>query len=195
MISATVGLSYPGFYSLIPAPPSTAPPVYIATLELPELMPEVPYLATLEAQGGEPPYSFALKAGSGALPPGLTLTPEGVISGTAPMLAMMTPSTLPPALVDANYHWTLAVTDLLYPFTVRVNDSIGQIDEQAYQLELWENPTSYALLAGTLPGCLSFGGGAPMKVGQYPITVQAMDVDGRVLTRNYTLTVLSRPTS
>ena len=42
MISATVGLSYPGFYSLIPAPPSTAPPVYIATLELPELMPEVP---------------------------------------------------------------------------------------------------------------------------------------------------------
>jgi Putative Ig domain len=44
----------------------------------------VPYTATLSAQGGTPPYTWTITAG--ALPPGLSLSAAGVISGT-PTLA------------------------------------------------------------------------------------------------------------
>ena len=40
----------------------------------------IPYSHFLTATGGFPPYSFSLSSGS--LPPGLTLTPSGLISGT-----------------------------------------------------------------------------------------------------------------
>lgn len=39
-----------------------------------------PYTSSLTASGGTPPYAFSLVGG--ALPPGLTLGPSGVVSGT-----------------------------------------------------------------------------------------------------------------
>lgn len=41
-----------------------------------------PYEKTLSASGGFAPYTFNTTVVTGALPPGLTLSPEGVISGT-----------------------------------------------------------------------------------------------------------------
>jgi hypothetical protein len=42
----------------------------------------VPYLASLLALGGTPPYAWSLAPGSGPLPAGLTLGPDGTLSGT-----------------------------------------------------------------------------------------------------------------
>jgi len=41
------------------------------------------YSTTLGATGGNPPYKWSLTPGSGPLPPGLKLSPKGVISGKA----------------------------------------------------------------------------------------------------------------
>ena len=57
------------------------PLLMITTTTLPQGMAGQPYPPTqLMAAGGEPPYSWAITAGS--LPPGLTLSATGVISGT-----------------------------------------------------------------------------------------------------------------
>jgi len=189
-ISTAIGLVYPAFYAPPPEAPWTGPPVVITTEVLPELVATVPYTAQIVAEGGKTPYRFGLV--SGELPPGLTFTSGGHISGTAPQLATIQPPTLPPARVDVVYSASLWVADLIYPFTVRVVDAIGQRDEQDYVLALWENPTSFSLESGNLPGCMSAGlSGAPMKVGEFPIVVHATDSAGRVITKSYTFVVRS----
>ena len=68
------------------APPSTtttgttAPPLAITTTSLPNGSVGVPYLFTLHAKGGVPPYDWGVATKN--LPPGLSLTAEGVVTGT-----------------------------------------------------------------------------------------------------------------
>jgi hypothetical protein len=58
-----------------------APSLMVTTTSLPQGTAGQPYPATqLTATGGEPPYTWAITSGS--LPPGLTLSDTGVISGT-----------------------------------------------------------------------------------------------------------------
>ena len=56
------------------------PPPVITTTSLPAATVGVPYSTTLQASGGIPPYVWSVA--SGALPAGLVLSPDGVISGT-----------------------------------------------------------------------------------------------------------------
>ena len=55
-------------------------PPCITTTELPPAELNTPYVATLEAVGGTPPYTWSLASGS--LPPGLSLASDGTITGT-----------------------------------------------------------------------------------------------------------------
>src|ERR1035438_4906627 len=57
-----------------------SPALGITTASLPAGTVGVAYSQTLAASGGSPPYSWSLF--SGALPPGLTLSAAGTISGT-----------------------------------------------------------------------------------------------------------------
>jgi len=61
-----------------------AQPLTITTTQLPAAQVNLPYNATLNATGGTPPYTWSIVAGAGALPPGLSLSPSGTISGTSP---------------------------------------------------------------------------------------------------------------
>jgi hypothetical protein len=54
----------------------------ITTMTLPRATVKLAYKATLAATGGVMPYTWSLAPGSGPLPPGLTLSTSGVISGT-----------------------------------------------------------------------------------------------------------------
>ncbi|HSO73307.1 MAG TPA: putative Ig domain-containing protein, partial [Blastocatellia bacterium] len=57
------------------------PPLAIRTEALPQALEGLLYNAAIEAFGGIGPYTWAIE--TGALPDGLTMTPEGVISGRA----------------------------------------------------------------------------------------------------------------
>jgi len=52
----------------------------ITTLSIPKATVKKPYTAALEVAGGVPPYTWSIS--SGALPPGMAFTSNGVISGT-----------------------------------------------------------------------------------------------------------------
>jgi hypothetical protein len=60
--------------------PETPAPLVITTTSLPSGTEGTSYSTALGASGGTPPYSWTVASGS--LPPGLTLTAGGVISGT-----------------------------------------------------------------------------------------------------------------
>lgn len=53
----------------------------LTTVSLPDAAPTVTYSAALEALGGSGEYSWSLAAGSDLLPPGLSLSADGIISG------------------------------------------------------------------------------------------------------------------
>ncbi len=63
-------------YTLVLTPPN----IVVNQQTLPTTFVGQPYSATLTSSGGTAPYTYAVTAG--ALPPGLTLTPAGVLSGT-----------------------------------------------------------------------------------------------------------------
>jgi hypothetical protein len=77
----------------------TSPLTLTVSGGLPNATVNVPYTYTLMAQGGTKPYTYSQTAG--ALPPGITLSPSGVISGT-------------PTAVGA-YSFTATVTDTSNP--------------------------------------------------------------------------------
>ncbi len=58
---------------------TVANPLTITTTSLPIAAPGILYSHTLAATGGIPPYTWTL---TGVLPPGLTLSSAGLISGT-----------------------------------------------------------------------------------------------------------------
>lgn len=76
--------------------------ITITTTSLPDATIGSPYSAQLSAVGGAPPYTWSLSPASPALPAGLTLSTNGVVSGTP---------TGPAALYD---------------FSARATDSVGQ---------------------------------------------------------------------
>ena len=79
--------------------PQPTPPLTIVTSGLSSGTVGMPYSATLSASGGTPPYSWAIVGGS--LPPGLSLSSNGAITGT--------PSS------TGSYDFTVQVTDSTTP--------------------------------------------------------------------------------
>jgi len=63
-----------------PAPPKPVPPIEVTTTTVPNAVFNLPYTLTLAATGGTGAYSWSLA--SGTLPPGITLSGGGTLSGT-----------------------------------------------------------------------------------------------------------------
>ena len=120
------------------------PPVSITAGAVPGAIAGLPYLATLAATGGVPPYSWSIT--SGVLPSGIFLTPAtGVISGT------------PAATAQGSY-----------AFTIRATDSVGLAATAPFQLVVdptplvIRNPTLAAATEGVAFGAaFSATGGTP----------------------------------
>jgi Putative Ig domain len=95
-------------------------PLKITTTSLPNGTLGVPYPATkLQATGGVLPYTWSLTAASGPLPAGLTLDPDGTISGTPTgtttgpfsITVQVADSEAPPMMPNATL--TITITNLL----------------------------------------------------------------------------------
>ncbi len=111
-------LSYTILVVAAPPPPQDCPPITLAPPALPNGSLGVPYSQTFIGGGGTGPYTFGLV--SGALPAGLTLSSDGVLSGT-PIQAS--------SPVRKSRNPTRSST-----FTIRVTDSNGCFAERSYTI-------------------------------------------------------------
>ncbi|MFO1493715.1 MAG: putative Ig domain-containing protein [Lysobacterales bacterium] len=174
-----------------------APSIVLAPTTLPGANAGQAYSQTLSASGGAAPYGYALTAG--ALPPGLTLSPSGLLSGT--------PS------ASGSYGVTITATDAHGPsgsqsYTLGVAvptlslqptslpDGIGGTPySQTLVASGGIAPYTYALSAGTLPAGLSLSSagalsGTATVAGSFAFSVRANDSTGGTaasVTQAYTL--------
>lgn len=109
----------------------------VEIIVLPDLLTDgltsIPYSRSLASSGGTPPYTYTVV--SGILPPGITLSSSGVLSGT-------------PTVVD------------LYNFTIRSTDANTNSLVKAYSLAVLTNQWSLSLI-GYSEGAVS---GSPITV-------------------------------
>ena len=96
-----------------PPPPMSPPPVFDQETAPPATQGS-PYTFTITVSGGEGPYTYTLTAGT--LPAGLTLSPNGVISGT------------PTETSDGGF------------VTVQVTDSLGHSNSMQYSISVSASP-------------------------------------------------------
>ncbi len=154
------------------------------------------YSQNLSATGGQRPYTYSLT--TGALPPGLSLSSSGAISGT--------PTTM------GSYSFTVRVRDdnLCFGFrayTIDVVDCptitisppgiltgrIGLAYSWDFHASDGQAPYTYSIASGALPPGLTLSpgtiSGTPTTAGSYPITIRATDANGCTGERQYTLVV------
>ena len=170
----------------------------IATSALPPGTADLPYLHALIAIGGSPPYTWSLVSGS--LPDGLSLSSQGLLSGTP-------------------------TNDGDFNFTVQVSDDEDQTDQKALTLTIdplpqnltitstspfpggitgqaYSKPFSaaggtspylpWALTSGTLPGGLTLGSdgtlsGTPTTTGFFNPTVEVTDDAGATVEKTFSV--------
>jgi hypothetical protein len=119
----------------------------------------VPYSPiALQSSGGVPPYKWSVANGSGSLPPGMTLSPNGVIAGTPTSSAS-------------------------FSFAVRVTDSQSPIPAEAiFPAPAVAGSSRIITLAnsGLDPTCV-VGAGNHLQVGTpYAFVITGFDADGPV---------------
>ncbi len=160
-----------------------------------------PYSSTFTASGGVPPYTWALAAGT--LPPGLTLSSAGVLSGT------------PTTAGTFNFSVTASdnsVTTPARPFQVTIVPALsiqttsplpGGAISRPYSLALAAAggfpPYVFTVVGGSLPpgvnlnssGLLS---GTPTAGGVSVAQIRVTDAQGNTATRSFELTVTAAPT-
>jgi hypothetical protein len=173
----------------------------ITTTALPGASSGVAYSAGVQATDGQLPYSFAIVFGS--LPPGLTLSSAGQITGTPTkpgiynLLIRASDSTSPSAQT-CDQPISLTVDSTLTITTASLPDATQGLQYTNTLTALnGLQPYTWAVTGGTLPDGLSLllSGtivGLPTKPGTFTFTIQATDSSSpsaAVSTRSYTLLV------
>lgn len=153
------------------------------------------YHQAFSASGGTGPYSFAVS--DGALPPGLTLSAEGVLGGTP--------------IVDGGSSFTVTATDargisgsrlynmfILQALTINPPFLPAGILEEDYTLALTASggtaPYHFAMTYGELPPGMTLSAdgllsGTPTAQGFFGFSFIATDADGKTGSWGYTLAI------
>jgi Putative Ig domain len=183
-----------GVYSAlveIPAPPPL-PTVTITTASAADGVAGTAYSLSLAASNGTAPYAYAVK--SGALPPGLTLSASGQITGTPTTGGTYT------FTVEATASGANAGTKT---FTIHIGLALGPAalpagtTGVAYNATLNASgataPVAWSVSSGTLPAGLTLAdgvlSGTPTQTGTFTFTVQALDKNSASGSATYSITV------
>ncbi len=174
----------------------TGPRIIITSLPVGTM--NSPFNATLNGQGGMPPYNFSVLTGS--LPAGLTLNQNGTISGT-PTASGLFPVTV--RMGDAGSQ--SSQSDIF----IRVNSGAFNVTSTGAQDGFVGNaynfnfnstggmsPTIYTLLSGALPTGLSLNpagsiSGNPTAAGTYSFVIRATDATQATSQVRLTIRILS----
>lgn len=138
----------------------------IASVKIPAATVNQAYNFTLAAGNGTPPYTWSLS--SGTLPPGLSLTSAGVITGTALAPGVSTIGLQVQDSVGATATKNFAVTAAVYQDVF----SGTQVNWQVIDEGTSERPSAWAIINGQLVQQSNIWGGStsasdPVKPGTY----------------------------
>jgi len=169
-------------------------PPRIGQLELPTRQVGDSLSLTLTASGGKAPFTFAPV---GDLPPGLTLSGQGLLQGT---LTQAGEFSFVVSATDANGRQALYASQLiiLTAFTVTTTSLPGATRDESYESTLTAaggvEPLSWAVTMGALPDglVLSSSGvlsGTPTVQGTFDLIVTATDSTSRTASRSLVLSI------
>ncbi len=157
-------------------------PLSLVPGELPAGMEGEAYEAQLEAQGGQPPYVFAVAEGD--LPPGLSLSGAGLLSGLPEQTGEF-PLVLRVEDEGGASAQGERVLRIHGSGLVVASEALPPAEEgvdYAARLEALGGTPPYAwmIAAGALPAGLQLGAGGgiagiPSEIGEFPITVKVFD--------------------
>jgi len=186
-------------------PPVVVLPLVAGKAPLPAAVINVPYSVTLTATGGVPPYTWAMA--SGTLPPGLSISTAGVISGTPTALGttsfkvQVTDSQTPTAALDVATKSITVNKPITITTSTLTSGSVGVAYTAVLVAAGGVPPYTWSLTSGSLPAGLSLSAagvisGTPTTQESQTFTVQAADSQTPAATATASLTLtISGPTS
>ncbi|HLK77499.1 MAG TPA: putative Ig domain-containing protein [Streptosporangiaceae bacterium] len=158
------------------------------------------YTDTLTATGGTTPYTWSVNAGS--LPPGITLTSAGVLTGTPTAAGSYTFSV---NVVDANNgiattSITLVVAATLsLSFPAPPSGTVGTAYTDTLTATGGTTPYSWSVSAGTLPAGITLNAstgvlaGTPTVAGTSSFTIKVTDASSQAATEATSITIAAGP--
>jgi hypothetical protein len=161
----------------------------------------VPYSASLAATGGTTPYTWTVTAG--ALPGDMTLSSEGLVSGTPTTAGTFsfTAKVTDAAAQTATAPLQFTITPAQILITTSSPLTSGQVTV-AYSASLAATggtaPYTWTVSAGALPGGLSLSSaglvsGTPTAAGTFNFTAKITDSAGRTATAPLQITIAPAP--
>ncbi len=171
------------------------PAVAITTTTLPATTLGQPYIQTLAATGGTGTLTFAVTTGT--LPAGLSLSSDGVISGTTTtaQTSAFTVTVTDATGSKATQNYSLVVNPALAIGTTSLTGvTVGSATSEQIATTGGTSPVAYAVTAGTLPAGLTLStsgliSGTATTAGSSTFTVKATDASGASATKDLTLVV------
>ncbi len=179
--------------------PAPSAPLSVVTSTLPQGVVYVPYNATLSATGGIAPYAW--NVASGNLPPGLSLSRAGVLSGTPTasggfsFTVSVSDSQQPPSVANGNFSITIAAA-LQVTTTSLPNGSPSVFYSATLAASGGLPPYSWTITQGSLPSGLTLNAtsgvisGTPTGAGTSSFTVQASDSETPPATATAALSIV-----
>lgn len=176
-------------------------PLTISSSELPTAAAGKPYATRLEATGPGGPFRWSVDPRSDPLPPGLTLSPDGLLSGTAPVPADYTASYTFLVAVQDSRGWNAPVVRYLHLNVDKIAVLTSSVPDGyvggTYSTQLQQSGAvfpSWQLYASTLPPGLKLSStgtisGVPTVAGRFPITVWVKGSNGSSRFRDLVITI------
>ncbi len=178
--------SRPATSATSPSQPAGSSPLQLAPSALPAVIAGAQDSQQITAAGGTPPYTFAVTAGT--LPPGLTLSAAGALSGNPTTLGSYTftiratDSSAIPDQGSASYTLQVMQVKLALTLSPAILPAVtaGAQDSQQITAAGGTPPYTFAVTAGTLPPGLALSAagalsGTPTTAGSYKFTITATD--------------------
>jgi hypothetical protein len=172
------------------------PVVAVSPVTLPDGVAATPYTLALTASNGTGPYSYSVRSGS--LPPGLSLSAGGALTGTPTTGGSFTFAVQASAsgATPGTRTYTLTIALAVAPATLPAGTT-GVAYNQPLTATGATATVTFGVATGSLPPDLALTNGVlngtPTQKGTYAFTVKATDASGAVGTAAYSV-VIGSPT-